>query len=112
FRRGEAWALVCRSLLLHQEHQDQAALDAGQQGLRLFAELSDDVGQAYARTEIGHALAGLLRWDEAEAAYRQALSMRRTLSQPHLEMEVLAGLIRINLAQHEPIEAKRKAQSL
>lgn len=112
FRRGEAWALVCLSLLFHQDQKDLAAYDYGQQGLRIFVELSDDVGQAYAWTEIGHALAGLQRLDEAVAAYEQALGLRRALTQPHLEMEVLAGLIRVDLARQDASEANRKAQNL
>jgi tetratricopeptide (TPR) repeat protein len=112
FRRGEAWALVCLSLHLHQRHQDTAALDAAQQGLSIFEELADDVGQAYAWTEIGHALAGLQELDDAAAAYSRALSSRQALAQRHLEMEVLAGLIRVNLAQKEMDEADRKAQLL
>jgi tetratricopeptide (TPR) repeat protein len=87
-------------------------LDSGHQGLRLFTELSDDVGQAYAWTEIGHALAALHRWDEAQASYQRALDLRRALAQPHLEMEVVAGLIRVDRARQDVSEAKRKAQRL
>lgn len=112
FRRGEAWALVCLSLLLHQHQRDAAALESGEQGLRIFVELGDDVGQAYAWTEIAHALASLHRLDEATEAYEKALALRRTLAQPHLEMEVLAGLIRVDLAREDRAEANHKAQSL
>jgi tetratricopeptide (TPR) repeat protein len=112
FRRGEAWALVCLSLLLHLEQKESAALAFGQQGLRLFSNLSDDAGQAYAWTEMAHALVGLEQWEDGKAAYHQALTLRRALSQPHLEMEVLAGLIRVDLARQDLSGAKHKAQTL
>jgi flagellar biosynthesis regulator FlbT len=99
-------------LLLHHQQKDTAALETGEQGLRIFEELSDDVGQAYAWTEIAHAQAALQKLDEAVAAYEKALALRRALAQPHLEAEVLAGLIRVDLTRQQLDEANRKAQSL
>jgi hypothetical protein len=74
--------------------------------------LGDDVGQAYAWTEIGHALAALQELNEAEEAYGKALALRRALAQSHLEMEVLAGLMRVDLMRQELDKANRKAEQL
>jgi tetratricopeptide (TPR) repeat protein len=112
FRRGEAWARVCLSLLFHQIQQDAVALALGEQGLRTFEELGDLVGQAYAWTEVGHALLGLRRLAGAAAAYEQAWQLRRQLAQPHLAIEALAGLIRVDLAQGAQAEAARRAEQL
>jgi hypothetical protein len=50
--------------------------------------------------------------DTAGDAYGKAADLRRTLAQPHLEMEVLAGLIRVDLIRRELARANHKAQML
>jgi hypothetical protein len=56
-------------------------------------------------TVIGHALARLVRLEEAVDAYRQAVDIRRALGEQHLVADVLAGLIEVALQQADPVTA-------
>lgn len=92
FQRGEGWNLCCLSLLHHQQQAHQRALHHAQQALRLFEQLGDRLGQAFAQTNLGRAYSGLQQWKQALTAYQAGLALRQTLEQPHLAIEVTAGI--------------------
>ncbi len=92
FPRGEGWNLCSLSLLCHQTAQPQRAWQLAEEALTLFNELGDRLGQAFAQTNLGRAHAAVASWEAATRAYELALALRQTLGQPHLAIEVRAGL--------------------
>ncbi|MCB0115540.1 MAG: tetratricopeptide repeat protein, partial [Caldilineaceae bacterium] len=105
FRRGEGWIWICQALLRHQRDEHEDALNHSQRALTLFNNLGDHIGQAYALTQCGHAYAGLGDLVGAEQAYRQTLALRQELRQPHLTLDLKAGLARVALRRSEVEEA-------
>lgn len=57
------------------------------------------MGLAYSQMNLGRAYTDLAAWDEAEEAYSTTLALRRELAQPHLVIEVMAGLATVAHAQ-------------
>ncbi len=97
-RRGRAITLANLSLLLHNQGDDQMAYDCARQALQISDAVGDRSGQAYAWMCMGHAQVGLGQLEEAESSYQQAARLRRDLNEVHLEVEALAGLVRVFLA--------------
>jgi predicted ATPase len=111
-RQGESIVLSNLSLQAHSAGDDELALDYGQQALRIAQELGDQVTQGDTLTRLGHVHAGLERWEAANAAYGQALELRRELGQPHRAIEALAGLADVFLAQGEQAQAQAQAEKV
>jgi tetratricopeptide (TPR) repeat protein len=109
---SEAWALASLCLLSHHLRDDEAALERGQQALLIAQGTGSHPRQAMALLNLGHALAALGRLAEAADVYRQALAIRRELSQPHLAVEPLAGLARLALAQGERTQALARVEEI
>lgn len=98
-RQSEALVLANLALIAHQTNTHTKALDYSQAALQLSIELGERDTEAYARLCLGHALAGLARWQEAAVAYQVALTARRQAGQQTQALEPLAGLARVALAQ-------------
>jgi predicted ATPase/class 3 adenylate cyclase len=75
----------------------QSALEYGHRGLNLTRETGDRSGIAWAFTNLGHVYFEMGELDQALSAYQEARKIRRSLHQPNLVMEPLAGLARIAL---------------
>ncbi|MDH4138506.1 MAG: tetratricopeptide repeat protein, partial [Anaerolineae bacterium] len=104
--------LAYLGLLSHYLGDNEAAHEYSQQALFIAQELGNRYIQGYALTNLGHALVGLGRLDEAAHAYQQALALRRELGQHHLAMEPLAGLARVSLAQGNLSQAQAQVEEV
>ncbi|MDR6980879.1 DNA-binding SARP family transcriptional activator [Streptomyces sp. 3330] len=96
----------CHTLL----GQHQQALDYCRQALALQQELGHDAGTADTWDSIGHALHHLGQYDEAVAAYGNALALYRQLDAPRLRAITLMHLGDTHLSAAHP-EAARAAWS-
>jgi class 3 adenylate cyclase/tetratricopeptide (TPR) repeat protein len=95
----ECNALRLLGLAAHLQGDDGAALPLLEEALRIASALGYVRGRGYALTCLGHALLGLGRLDEAEAAYGEARALRERLAEPALVLEVAAGQARVALAR-------------
>lgn len=77
----------------------QAALRYAQQALYQSQQTQKRDKEALSWTFIGDALSGLMQWDEALAAYTQAVEIAHDLTLPHEAIHALAGLVEITLTQ-------------
>jgi predicted ATPase/DNA-binding SARP family transcriptional activator len=111
-RHLEAVILHFSSLLAHRRDDDRTALELGEQALLIAREIGEPVEVAYALTSQGQALAGLGRWDEARAAFGQAVEIRRQLGQHSLAAESLAGLARTAQAQGDVDQATAHVEEI
>jgi tetratricopeptide (TPR) repeat protein len=82
------------------------------QAQHLAEELGSRSSLGLALTHVGHALAGLERFADAEAVYQQALDLRRDLSEPGPALSPQAGLIRVYLAQGSPERAQTHLEAI
>src|SRR5262245_35314867 len=93
------------SELVHEQGDNTAALDYGQEALRVAQMSESRFNEAIALSAMGKALLGLGRPDEAASAHVQALAIRRELGQPHWAAADLAGLAQAALTQGKSVEA-------
>jgi class 3 adenylate cyclase/tetratricopeptide (TPR) repeat protein len=103
---GEARVLDMLGLLATTRGDFTAALAYAQQALALAQTAHSAVDEAAMHLHQAHALSGLGRWAEAQQAYAHALNIRRSLKQPNLAMEALAGLARVALARGDVAQAQ------
>jgi DNA-binding SARP family transcriptional activator/predicted ATPase/Tfp pilus assembly protein PilF len=100
---GDRWGQVAvqasLSLLCHLQGDDELAREHGQNALEAARDLGARQFEADALNYLGHALAGLGQFDQAHAAYEQALEIRHDIGLVNPTMESLAGLARVALAQ-------------
>lgn len=111
-RLYEGDTLAELALLWHLMGHNQVAYDYGQQAEQIGQKVGSPAIRASALTYLGHAQVELGLLPEATASYRQALMLRRKTGQPHLAREVLAGLIRVALAQSHLAQAQAYAAEL
>jgi DNA-binding SARP family transcriptional activator len=90
-------ALVEESLLNHLLGDPDRALILAEQSLAKSNQLLSL--HTAALKNMGHALTGLQRWDQAQQNFQQAISHYTQLGQPHLATEPLAGLAQIALVR-------------
>ena len=69
--------------------------------LSIHQEVDNREGMSYSLTYLGHALAGLDQPEMATDVYKKALWLRQEMKQPHLAMEILAGLAEVALMQNK-----------
>ncbi len=93
YRKGEALLLAALALLYNQTGDDVVAYDYSQQALTLTQALQHPASQGYALTNLGHALMGLGRLNEAATVFQQAVQVRQETGEDHLLMDSLAGLV-------------------
>jgi tetratricopeptide (TPR) repeat protein len=105
-RRGENIALANLSLISHTGGNNEAAQEYALQMLDIARQIGHRSHQGYALNNLGHALAGLNRLAEAADAYRQAVALRHELGEHFLDIESLAGLARVCLAEGKLAEAQ------
>lgn len=111
-RLYEGDTLAELALLWHLMGHNQAAYDYGQQAEQIGQNVGSPAIRASALTYLGHAQAELGLLPEAAESYRQALTLRRETVQLHFVREVLAGLIRVALAQNHLAPAQAYAAEL
>jgi tetratricopeptide (TPR) repeat protein len=111
-RQGQAAGLSDLSLLYHHLGDDESALNYGQQALSLIEELNNPFMKGFVLTRMAHALVNLDRLDEATAAYREALLLRRNGGQIHLIAETLAGLAREALVRGDLEQALARTEEI
>ncbi len=96
--RMEAECLCAYSLLSHCQGDNILAADSGQQALRITREQGNREYEGYALIYLGHAWAGLGRWEEARQSYLAAYELRTSLKQFSKSLDALAGLAECALA--------------
>lgn len=104
-RQGEAEGLSDLGLVYHHMGDNESSLDCSRQSLSIIRNMSVPFTLAFVLTRMGHALANLDSPDEAVAAYSEALLLRKKGGHAHLEVEPLAGLARVALAQGDRARA-------
>jgi tetratricopeptide (TPR) repeat protein len=112
-RQGEASALTSLGQVAHEQGDQATARRYSQESLAITQELDDSLRQANALMHLGHALAAEAEsspqprlWEQAAAAYEQALQIRRDLGQPHLAIDALAGLAHVARLAGRPDQAR------
>jgi tetratricopeptide (TPR) repeat protein len=111
-RQREALVLSYRSLLVHNQGEDETARECGQQALALAQEAGDRVRQGVAWMMLGHALLGLGQLAEATEAHQESVALWRELDQSNLAMEPPAGLARVALAQDDLVQAQAHVEEI
>ena len=104
-RWGTIWRMSYLGLLAHQLEDNQTALTLTAEALRIAREFGARHEQAMVLTHHAHALTGLGQWEQAQAAYEQALVMRRQLGESSLALETLAGMARLSLVRSDTEQA-------
>lgn len=111
--RMEAECLCAYSLLSHFQGDNILAADSGQQALRITREQGNREYEGYALTYLGHAWAGLGRWEEARQSYQAAYELRSRLNQFSKSLDALAGLAECALtASNSPLAKSYTEQIL
>ncbi|MGC9357839.1 MAG: ATP-binding protein [Anaerolineae bacterium] len=103
--RREPAILLNLSLISIPLGLEQEAYTYARQALALCQQEGRRPYEAYAWTNLGHALLERARPEASADAYRKALQIRETLELPSLIAESRAGLARAHLAQDEPQQA-------
>jgi class 3 adenylate cyclase/tetratricopeptide (TPR) repeat protein len=98
-RQQECIVLSYLCKLLHDLGDNPTALEHGALSLAVALEIGDRNTQGAALIFVGHALAGLGKLDEADAAYVEAIELRTTLGQDTQTAEAQAGRVRVALAR-------------
>lgn len=111
-RRGESWTQGYLGLLAHQEGRYRVSLLHGRRALALAREIDHDPLIASALHAVGHAYAGLGKWDDAMQAYGAALTLRREAGMHALAMETASGLIQVALGQGKTATALSMANEI
>jgi tetratricopeptide (TPR) repeat protein len=97
-RSAEAISLINLSSYSVRQGDQQAALTYAEQSLALAHATGDRSGEAWALTYLGHAHFESGQTQAAAKDYQAGLEIRRSLGQPNLATEPLAGLARIAMA--------------
>ena len=111
-RQGEAEGLSDLGLVYHHTGEDKVSLEYCRQALSIIRDLGDHFILAFVLTRMGHALASLDSLDEAVAAYREALWLRKDGGHVHLEAEPLAGLARVALTRRDGARAMEHVEEI
>jgi len=106
-QQGEGEGLSDMAMLHHHMGDDAGSLAYSRQALPIIQRLGDPFIEGFVWIRMGHALLGLGQVDEAEAAYRQSLHLRRQTGQQDLALEAQAGLARVALARGDLEQARR-----
>ncbi|GIV79616.1 MAG: hypothetical protein KatS3mg050_4010 [Litorilinea sp.] len=98
-------ALLGLSRLALGRGKARVAIQLAQQALEMARTLADGQQVAACLTHLGRAYEAGEEGPAAQAAFEEALSLRRTLQQPHLALEPLAGIARHHLHMGETTAA-------
>ncbi len=105
-REGMALSLDTLGLIHTMRQAYAAAVEQGQAALTIQREIEDVYSLGYTLNHLGLAWLGLGELERAEAAFSEALHMRRRLEQDAAALDDLAGLARVALARGEIAEAQ------
>lgn len=105
--QGEVNELLYLSLRAHQLGENQKAHQYAQQARQHVKNLADQTLAGNSLTFLGHALAGLGCFDEAENTYQQALKIHQDSNERAAALEPLAGLAYTHLKQGRLRQARR-----
>jgi len=94
-----------RSVALVQVEAYAEALEAVQGTPEIFAEAGDVRRQGLALGNLGSALEGLKRWEDAAEAYQQAATLLEGAGDREARAAVLQALANIQLRHRDPVEA-------
>jgi predicted ATPase len=111
-RGQEGWMLASLGFLAHRREAHTRALDYGQQAYAVAQLCGQCSVEADAWMVQGHALAALHRLDEANTAYREALTIWEQVKKRHRTQEALAGLAQVHLAQGNHQQARHTVEQI
>lgn len=100
-----AWSLENLGLLAHYQGHPEQARTWATQSLALARAIGSPRRQGFALTLLGHALLALGELEGAEAAYREACTLRARLQERDLLAESQTGLAAVALRKGEPEQA-------
>jgi DNA-binding SARP family transcriptional activator/Flp pilus assembly protein TadD len=104
---GRAYATNMLGMYRYLHDDFQGARRELELAVLMYREIEDRVGEAVAWEALGHTHRGLRAHEEADACYRQALTLRRSLGDRYLEADALA-LIGDNWNDaHDSVGARR-----
>ncbi len=83
-----------------------------QQALDLVEKLGSTYYASYAWTNLGLALLGLGRWEQAKEAFQQAVENRKLQGETALLQESRGGLARVALARENMNEALEQVEAI
>ena len=96
YRKGEALLLAALGLLYNQMGDNVMAYDYSQQALSLTqTSIRHPTAKGHALTNLGHALVGMGRLNEAVSVYQQAIHTRQETGEDHLALDSLGGLAHV-----------------
>jgi len=98
-RVGESEILGHVALMLLRQDDLQTALSRAQEAIEGSREVGDSHITAFNLTFLGHVLQALEQGNAAQAAYVEAIEMRKAFGQLHLACEPRAGLAQLYLAR-------------
>lgn len=111
-RQIEAVTLINLSTYARRQGDNQSALAYAENGLSGARDTGDRSSEAWALLYLGHTLYELKNLEASAQAYQDGYSIRRSLNQPNLETETLAGLARVALANGDGSLAEKHIQSI
>ena len=100
----EAIALSNLGLISYQRGNYPAAMDYQYQAQESLQKQETPRVLSYIRFREGRTFFALNMFDEANAAYQEALDLRRELDHPTLILETLAGLVELSLKHSEALQ--------
>ncbi len=109
-RQGRVF--VSLSLIAHYLEENVKSATCAQKALQLSEILHDVYLQNSALIALGHALVGLGKYNEASAAYHQALALDCDHEPSHLTMESIVGLTHIALGREDWSQAKEHVEEI
>ncbi len=101
---------LCTSNLMQGDYN--SALDYAQKGLETAREIGDRSGVAWSLTFLGHIHVEMGELEEALTSYQDALDIRRSLNQPNLAMEPLAGFALVSLKRNNIPTAREHVEEI
>jgi tetratricopeptide (TPR) repeat protein len=114
YRKGEALLLAALGLLYNQIGDNVVAYDYSQQALSLTqsSSFTHPTSRGHALTNLGHALVGLNRLNEAADVYQQAIHVRHGTGEDHLVLDSLGGLAHVLWRQKSLRKALRQVEEI
>ena len=110
---GQRYILFELSLLFYDLGEYETALPYAEQALQLLKQLGNRSStETETLTSLGNILTALSRWDEAIATYQEAIQLKDNLDGEISELEDLAGLAAVFLAQNNLSEASAHVKKI
>ncbi len=109
---GACWRYSYLGLLEHQTENNEKARTLTQSALDIALQFNAEHEIAMTLTHNAHVLFSLNDIEGARQGYLKAIELRKALGEHHLELESLAGLIRVELLENNFISAIKHTDTI